>query len=367
MQLTLQKKHRVIAMVIAALVGLTGAILAWQFKDKTEEVEQLYQILNYTLTPDINIDIKVIENDFYEQEVLPDDRVVVTSLLDSLLIYSDFKLVVPDADHVKLSLKQVEILETYYGESQNIIWQRETTPIIKEQQAQNELTISTKKEFYAERFQAFLAKISEELELTPDAQLSLVWHLEGEAQKGDTILPITTEYRLPISLFSSMFVIDKSTLTPLSGSQEVTETAVKAVNPQLYPLGIALGVIGLIALLLLFFVVKDKQVSDYQRIVRYGQRNFDDRLVQINKPLQAEQTPVSEITSLDDLIKIADEIRQPVMYYDNQKAQSIAYFVSTEHIIYQYEISAEANPEIKHIEQTAALSDAEGGNCEEVN
>lgn len=367
MQLELQKTHRIIAIVLALILSVAGFITAWQYHNKTEQIEEKYQILNYTLTPDVKLEITIDENDFYEGTKLSDDQVVVTSLLKHIDVDAKMTLKVPDADATELKMTQVERLETYYGEEKKVIWQRELMPVVKSLEGKKELEIAVEKRFNPDEFKSFLAKISEDLELTPEARLFIVWTVEGQAVKGENKLSISEEFRLPIDLFSNMFVVDKAPLAARSSSKEIVEKSTRRVYPQLHLVGLAVGILGLIALALLSFVVKSKSINSYQRIKTNGLKNYSDRLVQLEQPLPNDEQSFRTIYSLEDLVKMADELRKPILYYDDKQNQSIRYYISSGHVLYLFQISADNQSDSEEPKRVGDTSNGGGNNVEDDN
>jgi len=345
MKIELRKKPRIILFSILSILILVTATFAYYQKDKVNSKEVDETVLSYTLTPEINSQFYLKENPIYKDIFLEDTEVIINQLLNHIYSEIEINLEAEDADFTELQITHYEKLETYFGEEDHVLWQRITEPTTESLMGTTQITYTHKNEFKPSVFTSFLDYAYETLEMRPKALIQILWEVKGIVVKGDKKMEVDQVYTLPIPVYDDMFVIDKEALLPYSDELVETFTIETPTNPLIFK-GLV-GASGLFLLLLLLSVLLIKKAPDkttYEKLRNQIFNDFNDRLAELEQNIYNGLSNLITVVKIEDLVKISDEIRQPIFYFERDKAEErqMEFFVFDEsriyHVVYYDEI-----------------------------
>ena len=337
MKFKLRKRTKLIVIAILVLLMITFSVVAYFQKDKMNVVEEDQVILEYTLTPEINSQFYLMENSIYDQIFLEDTDVIISKLLNHIYTETSFLLESKDADYMELSITQYEMLETYFGEDEHVMWRKTTEPVRETLMGIDNITFNQKEEFSPNEFKHFLNNAYETLEISPKAIVQIVWDINGTVVRGSDVLEINHRYTLPIPILDQMYIIDKENLVALN--DEIVETIVHKTpaNPIIFNVLAVLAGICLISLLVVVFAVKIKdEPTEYEKMKNKIFNDYGDRLAELEGSVYNTLSNMITVVKIEDLIKISDEIRQPVFYHlaETENEKEAEFFVFDESRIY---------------------------------
>ncbi len=326
MNLKLSRKIKLLSVAGLLVIALVFVALGWLGEDSEQEVEQT--VLEYALTPNIDILTNLKPNEIYQKNYLTDDQVVITSLLKDMKINSAFMLSSEQADSISLTVKQNEYIAAYYGEDKQVLWQRNMQPKQISQAGEGQVIIENERIFDPENFKNFLARVTEKHKIDFVVAIYAEWQVTGELKKGDSVIPIEQTYRVDLPLFDKMFKIDKTEIVAISDkTSEMVTVQQPADEASRLPFGIAALVAFGLAIAVLVLIKDKSTTGNYQQQIAQNHTKYAEQLSQIDNRIIAEQ-PI-KVSSFEDLVKVANELRQPICYYrDSSNAlESTTYYV----------------------------------------
>ncbi len=303
-------KYLLVAILLIAAAGF--ALLAARVKGDTVEVETT--LLEYQLQPEINLLTRLQPNDIYQNSVIGDDQVVITALLKDMQFNSDFTLSSEQADSVDLKVIQNEYMVAYYGEDKRVLWQRNMVPQSVSETAGNNVKLTTERTFDPIKFKNFLTRVSAELNIDFSVSIYAEWQVSGAIKKGDLVKPIEATYRIDLPLFDKMYTIDKTQIVGQSDAITESQTIRQPAELTAALPFVAAALIALIAALALVMLFKERPaLSDYQKQTAQIGKKYGDQLSRIENGIVIQQE--IKACTFDDLLKVANELRQPICYY----------------------------------------------------
>lgn len=323
-------------MVTAAfcLTGFLLIILGYMEYSSENTSYETETVMSYEITPKIDYRFKLIPNSIYSQRYLDANQVIALNLVEAFEAQVDFVAVIRGADEVELNLVQIEKLETYFGSDEDIIWEKvgekKIFPFYPHHEKENQWYAEFSNPLHWNQFDAFQERAQEESGVTGRPHFVTHWHLEGSIlhEHGETT--IDHVYSMKVPLGAVVWEPSEEKLESLSDSVTFTREVTIPTNlPKVY-MTFALGGILLILALLAGFKINIKEeLSLYQKNKQRHFKRYEDRLVALNAIPHGGFFNLIAVKTMEDLVKIADEIRQPIYYHELESTQDykIEYYV----------------------------------------
>ncbi|MCH4890306.1 hypothetical protein EZV73_22175 [Acidaminobacter sp. JC074] len=332
-----------IKIVIAIVLLIVMAASGWMaYKNYnvtvTETIDQ--PVFNYQILPQVKSTFYLLENSMYEEKTLDDSRLIINKFVNNM--NSNFKLdiITDEQTESTFVLDHYILMEGIFGEEDEILFHK--TESISQNELNNQIEV---KEFYQlNKYKIMLDAIMEEAEVFARTSFKLVYHLKGEIKRDDYIIPIDHQMALIVPIDQSVFKVVTENFEPLD--QTITEEKVVESTKT----GFLFYVFLLVALAALIGIIISLKLTIKKRNTHYDQelvkidKAYGERLARLYEPMTNRYANLIRVTGVDDLIKISDEIRQPVFYYqiDTKEEKKTEYFVFDETRIYYFMMMAES-------------------------
>lgn len=194
----------------------------------------------------------------------------------------------------------------------------------------------------------FVEKFSEETKINSDTDLLVSWNVTLEANTAHGVIAENLTPTLIIPINRSYFNISGEQKKEQKGAQEESFTRVLPVNqPALYLYGI-IAVLSLLGLLGLIIFTKGIRVTDPLELrMKEIFKKHGERLVALGSEANLNENMPVPVKTLEDLIKIADELCKPVMYKvtPNHESDPVFYvFDDPKVYIFELKIESEEKP-----------------------
>lgn len=351
MQRTIKSNIRrgLIIILTLLLVGSTG-LTAWWFKQPTEKAKE---VPVYTCQQQIQVDYRVFitPNNFFSEAIVGPGQAYITPLtqyIETVLNYNfsaDTSSDISGQYQVDATLTGYILQETNDGKEMKKekvkVWTKPyalfpPTPFsAQDRKLEVKQVVPVDIQYYA----AFAEQIVRELKFSADVvELTVTYHVQGNAltPAGQVNEPLKAVMVIPVKGTSFMVhgtLADKKEKSITKSETEVVPS-VKTAR-----IGFAVAAI-LFALLLILVVfkttaeIKDPEEKKLQKIIR----KHGDRIVAGFSWVPAlSEKNIIVLNSFDDLVKVADEVEQPILYNEvNDTVHS--FYVINEPLIYHYSL-----------------------------
>lgn len=237
-------------------------------------------------------------------------------------------------------------IQGFVGEDDKIIyiWERDF-PIIENKQFTIKSSSRALKEetnINLEEYNTFVKEIIEisKINCLASLTLSMDINIQGETDKGSIEETITPSIVIPLN--TSMFQISGNTELDIPGAiEETTQIQLPVDKKQVALFGIILGFLLLGLIYVIFFTNATIKIIDpLEKKMRKIFKKHGDRLVALNSDLASPDISTYRVKSIDDLVRLADEIGKPIMYkYSSDYKEMDRFYVIHEDEVYILDIN----------------------------
>lgn len=310
-------KRWIIFILFFILAGGITLLTKEFLSDQT--VDQSQTVLTFTNKPEVSYAVSLKQNILYSASKQPEDMGYFHALIDSISVSMNNQYSGSDKADLKGDyMIKGEIIGIETGGDEPVIaWSKEF-PIISKKEFStmgNEMTMGQDAVIDYNHFSSFADavdeltgyKTSHKLKVTMDINYTVT---TSEGQAVERLQPSVL-----IPLGEKFFKISKAETDEKKG--EITKTITAPAPPDLFkiiPIS-AVCLINTIALLLLLFRTEEPSARELQRKAA-GKllKEHGKRLVALKEDLLDQCSQTCSVHSMEDMIKISDEIERPIFY-----------------------------------------------------
>ena len=340
-----------LCLVLAGVLFALG-IYSWrvpQYKEK-EEIIYSYQSKG-------NIDYKVFlrPNLVYDEPYLPKDRNYILKYIDYIETKFVFEYKGSAAADLTTKYQVTAKLLGLHGKENEILWSKEyvlVSPVVEEERdavKKLELTVPVKLDDYL----AVKEKNSADSEVNSPVVLEVVFTVQTNAASAGRSLEDTIVSNLLIPIGENVFKIESS---PEAGGEDALTTTMKYVIPVNTVKVSILFIFSLLFLILaiaIAMLVKVAAPPDrFTKSITQIFKEHGERLAGLEHGLPYKYSDIIDVNSIDDMVKIADELSQPVLYYkvDTPLERKIEFYVFDGNRVYYMVIFGDILPVENYIQ-----------------
>jgi len=347
MKIKLIREVRIGLIVVLGILMIFLIVLGiktYQTPIVKEEEKVKYE---YSNEVKVNYDAYLKPNRLYTQTMLAEEPFYLSGFVKDIVVkfnmgfHSSVEAEVKGEYEIAVQLQGYEIER----EEKHVIWTKEMEGEPKASFKKKDISHSIVKEISIpfETYNEFVTAVMEDAKANTEAEI--VIRLMGK--KSVTIdgktkeIPIDTIVSIP--LVKTYFGITKE---GTEASKEVGKETIKIEIPPNMNHVIFYGVLAFISLLGIAGVVivtiqptlKDKYINRRKMLFQ----EHGSRMVAVDYIEEADSLEIYRVTTLDDLIKIADEIEKPVLYmHFNDILKINKFYVKDRNILYSYQVPEE--------------------------
>lgn len=308
----------------------------------TEEKIPVYSYMNKS-----NIGYKVFlkPNILYDQESLGEGEIYLTEFVDYIQASFSYEFTGERQADIKSEREIVAEVEGYTEIKEEIysIWKKTFVLLPKEkfEEKEKRITIKENVSFNLEEYGNFAKQVMESSNFNSSIRLTVKMNISTEADTDKGLVKEENYPAMIIPLNASYFTVQSKLQEENSGAIKETKQVAIPLNKNLVILyGFVIGVL-FIALLFLFIFTKASQgIDPLEKQLKKIFKKHGDRLVALNSEVAIiSEQQHNEVYSMEDLVRIADEIGKPIIYKYSPNYKDISkFFVSDEILTYSLDI-----------------------------
>jgi len=282
-------------------------------------VEENTPQYSYNQQAQVNYRVYLKPNNLYPDNNLDPGKVYITNFVDYINTFFTYRFSGERAAGIKGTYDVVAVVEATAGKDGKKVWEREFALLPKTPFAGQDRVIAVQQELPV-RFgdlNAFVAGVVKESELIPDeVKMTVRWNVTVEAVTDSGTVQEKIAPTLVIPMAQKAFDIGGENNKEKAGSLILTrQTPAKANMKAVSGYGAATGLsVIVLALLMLFTTGSSGETDPVQKSLKRILKKHGDRLAVIGGDLSPAFENVIAVKSMDDLVRIADELSKPVMY-----------------------------------------------------
>jgi len=351
MKLSKQMKIVVVILgIILALAFSAYALYEWKVV-KYEEKEEVY----YTYQSKGNIDYHVFlrPNVMYDAEYLEKDRYYVFKYIDHVDIKFKYQFKGSAPAQLKTDYTVKAYLQGLHGKENEVLWSKEyvLVPQKVEEGEGSSKVIEINVPVALDGYQAIKDTIFDDSEVNSPVVLNVVFDVRtlASTKKGKLEDKMSPNIIIPIG--ENVFKIEGE--QELSGENGITEQIKlqKPVDMRKVTVCFAISFIFLVITVLLAVFIKVAVPPDtFEKSMARIFKEYGERMAGMEHAMSYQFSNIISISSIEDMVKIADEVGQPVFYYkvNSRTERKIEFYVFDSGRIYYMVIFGEIKPEAEN-------------------
>ncbi len=346
-------KKMIIAVTAVIIVFLSASALMEAVVPKYEEVNELRY--SFKSTGDIDYRVYLKPNIMYGTDYLEKGRYYILKYIDYIhmdFLY-DFTGYVPVPVKVDYSVKAT--LQGLHGNKDEILWSKDYDLIESDQieVTDEKVKLQIPAMIQLDDFNKIKDALFNDSEINSRVVLNIIFNIRTTAytDEGNILSVLTPKMTIPVG--SSVFKIEGQT-------ESKDERKIEKKKQVIIPVNITkIIVFAFLSLLLTLVVIFIYKIEESEAPDPFDSRladifkEYGERLAGMEHTISHQFSDVISVNSVEDIIKIADEVGQPVFYYKVNQAteRKIEFYVFDYRRTYYMVIFGEIKPEVFKPEQ----------------
>lgn len=339
MKFHINKALRTGFIVIVILIEVLITILLYNKINNPGFQEHTVPKYNYTNTATADYKVYLKPNDLYQKRIQESGESYILGFIDHLTTKFEYKFEGSDiADlngNYDIVAKVSGTVRKGVGEADTVIWEKNFPLKGKQDFSVNDRTLSIDEELSIklDDFNEFarLANETSKISFITSLQISMNININGTT--GDGIIEDVISSSLVIPLNTPMFEIITNNIEKPGAVEETIQVQIPIDKTQVIIFGVIIVVLA-IGLIFLIFITKSTPKRDkLDRELNKIFKKHGDRLVALSSDVDISNA--RNVKSIDDLVKLADEINKPIFYkYSVDYKEINKFFITNDFEIY---------------------------------
>ncbi|NLK68601.1 MAG: DUF5305 domain-containing protein, partial [Clostridiaceae bacterium] len=176
-------------------------------------------------------------------------------------------------------------------------------------------------------YKSIADEIIKSLKVNMPTKLSVVMNVDIKADTGEGLIDDKLTQMIEIPLDLNQFTISKKEIT--SEPKTVEKTIRLEMPPNGNKLTIYYSIIGVLVLsfiLLLLFSTTAEDINPYVKEINNLFKKYGNRFVALLEDNSIQNLSIYKVNSVDDLVRLSDEIGKPIIYQYNKNPMDITEF-----------------------------------------
>lgn len=343
--IALSKKVKILLCLIIAAAAIFLAYEAFRIFKQPAVESQTYSVYDYCFTPDVTYQVEIKENPVYPGSFQEENLIYTRSLIKDIIIqfsqdFSGTEEVVINGDYrVTAQVRGTKNSE----QGQTIIWAKdyEICPDKTFESKGDGWQNAEKVIITLDEYEEFAKQALEVTEITANAEVEVA--LTGQLNISGTQKPITIPLNSSVSIpvNSSTFEIQKNAGDPVSDS--ITETIEVPISKDMRPIVflVILCILCIVGIILLLIAARD--FTELEMVKKHQKKiinTYGSRMTAIRSVIMPTVTKGYQVATIEDLIKVSDDLQLPIVYRVNEKneCEDYSFYVISKQIMFVYEM-----------------------------
>lgn len=300
-------------------------------------VENNLQLYSYNNKGSINYSLYLKPNEIYNSNTIDEGKIYISEFVDYLNTEINYELTGDSEADIEANYSVIARVQgfTKSEEQQITIWEKDF-PILRGKSINSDdgkLIISEEVRLNLSEYNNLVTRVEESTKIKSNTQIILLMdiNLTGTTDNGTFEEHITPNIVIPLN--SPMFEITTNNVDKPGTIEETIQVPVPINKTQVIIYSVILGILVFALIFLIFFTVPTPKKDPLEKELGRIFKKHGDRLVALNSSVDISNA--RNVRSIDDLVKLADEINKPVLYkYSEDYKEITKFFITSEDEIY---------------------------------
>lgn len=325
-----------------AIIGSLAALSYSNYKNPNVD-EKKVPLYSYESEGKVNYEVSLKPNTLYDTQSLGENLVYLSNLVDYVDATYMYGFTGEREAEIQGNYEIHAVIEGYNGDGDKLttVWKKEIPLLAKTnfQANDNKILITKNISLKLQDFNDIANKISNEIKFSTQTKVTTYMNVELSAKTDKGIIEKKSTSSLEVPLAGSYFKIIKNESEKKPEALEEVKQVQKSLDIKLLALlgtGIVLAVI---TLLILLFGTQSVEMDKFTKKLKKIFKKYGTRLVALNSEITAPSELQSRVHSMEDLVRISDELGKPIIYKHSYNYKGDAKFwVIDEDRFYVFEL-----------------------------
>jgi hypothetical protein len=305
--------------------------LGLYFNEKNKYTNQKYNTFTYKSNANVRYSVLLVPNKIYSNRTVKEGGAYITNLVDYVKTVFKYQLNGDSKGKVSGKYNVKALLEGYIQteKGSTTIWKKEY--ILQQDRTFNgyskDISLNNVIPIKLKTYKDFASMVYKEIKFNFNTKLTIVWDISIAMKTdfgriNDSLSPV-----MEIPIEDQYFKITGRLNENNSGNLEAER---KILNPfynqKKNTLLFMIGLCVLLAGFIIVFTATKAKSSPLAKKVQDIFKNHGDRLVVINKSESFTNKDIIEVFSIEDIVRIADDIGRPIFYNKSNVLEEIYNF-----------------------------------------
>lgn len=343
----MDKKMKVTLMIVLVGIVVILGILCFRGFGATETIQEEKILYEYTQANGVEYAVNLKPNEVYEVDKLPEGQMYLTEFVKDINTYFTSTFTGSEAATIKGEYEIVAQVAGYVTEQEikTDVWSKNFVLVPKQSfegegtDYKVEKTVSVNYQSYDE-FARAVAEVTK-VNLPMELRVIMTGNMSANTAYGVVEKPIQTSVVIPLG--SSYFTMTTDGEAENKDSmKETVEIIVPVGGTMMIIYGILIGVV-IIVFIGICLLVGELNLEDTNRKkIKRILTTYGSRMIGVDDIAEEGYKTTYKLKSIEDLIKIADEIEKPLLYkYRKDELQINNFYVMDEDVLYTWRIELE--------------------------
>jgi hypothetical protein len=332
---------------LALLLAACVAGLLWGYSVPAEKTisDEYY---HYRHKAELDYTVQMLANGVFSEESLNPGSVYITELTDYITVNFQYNFSGEQIADIKGSYRITAELIALMAQDREdqLLWQKSFDLIPRQSFAASDREIVLQETFivpFAE-YRELTGQISDEIKISPAAlNLVIKCDLNLAAETGGDVIRENLAPTMKIPLKGNTFTVDGNLAEEAEGSlvkASIEPVALVIMARTTLPWAALLIALTLVVFLILT-IPADRKVSPREREVYRILKMHKDQVIKTAGKLPLIPEKTVEVESIDDLMRLADEVGKPVLYTEliDELKRDHCFMVFTAELVFLYQIA----------------------------
>ena len=357
MKLKINKKLKITLIIVLIILIGSSSLLLYREVNIPKYEEQNNTLFSYNNKGTANYQVFLKPNNLYKENPLGPEKIYITEFVDYLSTNFNYEFSGDKEAEVKGKYNIIARVTgyTYEGENFVSIWEKDY-PIVQDKNFSfngKNREINEEVNLYLTEYNKFVEETIQSTKINCDTSLTIMMeiNLTGLTDKGTFEENISPNLVVPLN--TSLFKITTNNIDKPGVIEETIQVQLPLDKNIVTLIGIVIG-ISVLGLIFLLFFTKDAPKKDaLKKALNNIFKKHGARLVALTSNVNTSNA--KNVVSIDDLVRLADEINKPIFYIHSDDYKEInKFFIINNYEIFVLDLENLVPKEEKAIEEETA-------------
>lgn len=342
MRLSINKNLKLILIVVLVILICTSSFLIFKEAKSHNTEEETITLYTYKSGAAFNYKVQLKPNMLYEEKVLDEGQIYISEFVKQIESIFTFEFKGKNVADIKGAYEIKAVLEGYTGEGETskTIWNKEF-PLIDRKEFQVEdkqCLIEEKITINLDEFHQFIKEFTEIAKISSSVKFTIEGQVNMKAKTDVGIINKIYSPSMLIPLSGSYFKVGGTLNDEQNGTIDETRNIDIPINKnKIIVLAIVAGICLLVLIYIIFFTIP-VVIGEREKELKKIFKKHGDRMVALKDDFLNYYEKCIKVKSIDDLVRISDEVVKPIMYkYSSDYNEISKFYVINEKETYLFE------------------------------